>query len=76
MGVEVHGTSPRGAEEWYQARAWRWIASGAVRIGGEDQGPIGPPVPPLGVGFSEPPRRRPSITDVEVRIVRHRQRQR
>jgi hypothetical protein len=69
MGVEVHGTSPLGAEEWYQARAWRWVDGGRVTIDGEDQGPLGPPLPALGVGFSEPPPRA-AITDVAVRIRR------
>ena len=69
MSVDVHGTSPLGVEEWYQARAWRWIHDGQVRIAGEDQGPLGPPRPPLRVGFSEPPLR-PSITDVAVRLRR------
>lgn len=69
MGVETHGTSPRGAEEWYQARAWRWIQSGQVEIDGRDVGPIAAPTPALGVGFSEPPPR-PSITDVRVRVRR------
>jgi hypothetical protein len=71
MGVEVHGTSPLGVQEWYQARGWRWIRDGRVRIGGEDQGPLGPPRPALRVGFSEAPPR-PSITDVVVRIRRER----
>jgi hypothetical protein len=69
LGVEVHGTSPLGVEEWYQARAWRWIHDGRVRIAGRDQGAVGPVRPPLRVGFSEPPPR-PSITDLAVRIRR------
>jgi hypothetical protein len=69
MGVEVHGTSPLGTEEWYQARGWRWVRDGQVRIRGEDQGSLGPPQPALGVGFSEPPSRA-GITDVVVRIRR------
>ena len=73
MGVEVHGTSPIGVEEWYQARGWRWVTGGAVRIAGGPAHPPGPPTPPLGVGFSEPPPR-PSITDLEVRIRRGRPR--
>lgn len=73
LGVEVHGTSPRGAEEWYQARAWRWVREATVRVDGEDQGEVGPPTPALGVGFSEPPPRA-SITDVAVRIRRPRRR--
>ena len=69
LGVEVHGHSPRGVEEWYQARAWRWVHTGTVRIGGRDQGVLGAPRPPLGVGFSEPPPR-PAITDLTVRLRR------
>lgn len=68
MGVEVHGWSPLGVEEWYQARAWRWVHDGRVRIAGEHR-EIGPVLPPLEVGFSEVPTR-PSITDVAVRIRR------
>lgn len=71
LDVEVHGTSPLGIEEWYQARAWRWVRRGRVRIDGQDQGPLGPARPPLHVGFSEPPAR-PSITDLAVRIRRPR----
>ena len=71
LGVEVHGTSPLGIEEWYQARAWRWIHDGRVRIAGEDHGRLGPARPPLHVGFSEPPPQ-PGITDVAVRIRRPR----
>ena len=67
--VEVHGTSPLGVEEWYQARAWRWIHDGRVRVDGRDQGAVGPVRPPLRVGFSEPPPR-PSITDLAVRVRR------
>ena len=69
LGVEVHGTSPLGVEEWYQARGWRWIHGGRVRIAGHDQGAVGPVRPPLRVGFSEPPPR-PSITDLAVRVRR------
>lgn len=71
MGVEVYGTSPLGIEEWYQARAWRWVHDGRLSIGGEDRGPLGPALPALRVGFSEPPPR-PSITDLVVRIRRPR----
>jgi hypothetical protein len=71
MGVEVYGTSPLGIEEWYQARGWRWVDAGQVRIDGVDQGAIGRVEPPLNVGFSEPPPR-PSITDLAVRIRRNR----
>jgi hypothetical protein len=71
MGVEVHGTSPTGVEEWYQARGWRWVSGGTVRIAGGPAAPPGPPRPRLAVGFGEPPPQ-PSITDLEVRVRRAR----
>jgi hypothetical protein len=69
MGVRTAGTSPTGVREWYQTRGWRWVQSGAGSIDGDD---LGDPIPierPLGVGFSEPPRR-PSIVAVKVTIER------
>lgn len=69
MGVHTAGTSPTGAREWYQTRGWRWVERGAGSIDGHD---LGDPVEiarPLGVGFSEPPRR-PSIVSVKVTIER------
>jgi hypothetical protein len=68
MGVETWGTSPTGVHEWYQAARWRPVRAGGARRGGADLGPPGPVDPPVGVGFSEPPRR-PSL--VEVRTVLH-----
>lgn len=67
MDVTTHGTSPSGVEEWYQARAWRWVRSGYGKIDGADLGEMRPVDPPVGVGFSEPPTR-PSIVDVAVRL--------
>ncbi len=67
MGVNTVGVSPTGAREWYQTRGWRWVSDGTAQIDDED---LGPPVAftsPVGVGFSEPPRR-PSIVSVNVTI--------
>lgn len=69
MGVETHGHSPHGVEEWYQARAWRWVRRADLRLAGEPLGEFEAPRPPLRVGFSEPPPRA-SITDVAVRLRR------
>ena len=69
MGVETWGTSPRGATEWYQASAWRWVVSGACRVRGVDRGGPSKLASPMGVGFSEPPPR-PSIVSVRVTIDR------
>lgn len=69
MQVEAYGLSPRGAREWYQATAWRWVGDGSAVVGGRDLGPPRPFDEPVGVGFSEPPRR-PSIVTVTVAIDR------
>lgn len=69
MGVVTAGVSPTGVREWYQTRGWRWVVEGSGSLDGEE---LGAPVPierPLGVGFSEPPRR-PSIVSVKVTIER------
>ena len=60
MQVEAYGLSPRGAREWYQATAWRWVGDGSAVVGGRALGQPRPFDEPVGVGFSEPPRR-PSI---------------
>lgn len=57
MGVRTFGTSPSGVREWYRAVGWRPVLAGAGSLDGRDLGSIGPLDPPLGVGFSEPPRR-------------------
>jgi hypothetical protein len=69
LGVEIHGVSPRDVEEWYQARAWRWIDDARILVAGHPQPGITPPRPPLHVGFSEPPPR-PSITALTVQLRR------
>lgn len=67
MGVETFGTSPTGATEWYQTSGWRWVLGGHASIDGDDLGAPGPVDRPVGVGFSEPPRRA-SIVSVRVTI--------
>ena len=67
MGVEVFGTSPTGAREWYQASGWRWVTDATAAIDGHDLGPMVGFSAPVGVGFSEPPRR-PSVVTVRVTI--------
>jgi hypothetical protein len=54
--------------EWYQAARWRPVRAAGARRDGRDLGPAGDVWPPVGVGFSEPPRK-PSL--VEVRTVLH-----
>mgnify|MGYP006101231725 FL=1 len=67
MGVQTFGTSSRGVKEWYQARKWRWVRSGSASLDGYDLGPASPFDKPIGVGFSEPPRK-PAIVDIQVTI--------
>lgn len=67
MDVQTFGVSSQGVREWYQARGWRWVESGHATLDGVDLGAPGPVAAPLGVGFSEPPRR-PSIVTVDVTI--------
>lgn len=69
MGVETYGTSPTGSVEWYQASGWRWVEEAEGTLDGNDLGAMAPLWPPVGVGFSEPPRR-PSIVSVAVTIER------
>ncbi len=68
LGVEAVGTSPRGVREWYQARWVRRVVEAEARIGGRDLGAFGDVWPPVGVGFSEPPRF-PSLVRVDTRVV-------
>ncbi len=74
MGLRTFGTSPTGVREWYQALAWRPVVTGAARLDGRSLGALGPVEPPLGVGFSEPPRRpsmvlvRPVLEDPSGRL--------
>jgi hypothetical protein len=67
MGVEACGVSPTGVREWYQSRGWRWVESATGSLDGDDLGRSTQIATPLGVGFSDPPRR-PSIVRVRVAI--------
>ncbi|MGI9595409.1 MAG: hypothetical protein ACR2QK_04575 [Acidimicrobiales bacterium] len=67
MGVEVFGTSPTGAREWYQSSGWRWVTDATAAIDDRDLGSLVEFGAPVGVGFSEPPRR-PSVVSVRVSI--------
>lgn len=55
LGVETNGVSPSGVEETYKAGRLRRITDGWAVVAGRDLGPIGPPTPACGFGFSEPP---------------------
>ncbi|MFP5320069.1 MAG: hypothetical protein ACLGI2_17475 [Acidimicrobiia bacterium] len=68
LGVETYGVSPTGVREWYRARWYRPLVEARATLGGEDLGALGPLDPPVGFGFSEPPRR-PSM--VWVRPLLH-----
>ena len=57
LGVHAYGVSPSGVREWYRTLAWRPVLAGAASLDGRPLGELGPVDPPLGVGFSEPPRR-------------------
>lgn len=63
LGVRTYGTSPTGVREWYRASSYRPVVGGWASLAGVDLGPLGPVDPPVGVGFSEPPRR-PSLVEV------------
>ncbi len=63
MGVRTFGSGPSGVREWYRALEWRPVVAGVARLDGVSLGALGPVDPPLGVGFSEPPRR-PSMVVV------------
>lgn len=63
MGVETHGVSPTGVEEWYQATAWRPVVTARASVAGHDLGGLALLDPPCRFGFSEPPRR-PALTQV------------
>jgi len=57
FGVRTYGVSPTGVEEWYRAVSYRRLLDGSASIDGRDLGPLGDIDPPIGFGFSEPPRR-------------------
>lgn len=68
LGVRTFGTSPTGVREWYQARHVRWVRAASGSVAGRDLGALTPVWPPVGVGFSEPPRR-PSIVRVRTTLL-------
>ena len=63
LGVRAYGVSPTGVAEWYRADAYRPVVAGKASLAGRDLGAVGPLDPPVGFGFSEPPRR-PAIVSV------------
>jgi hypothetical protein len=63
MGVRTYGTSPTGVREWYQAERSRPVVAATARLAGRDLGALQTRWDPVGVGFTEPPRR-PSWVDV------------
>lgn len=68
LGVEIYGVSSTGVREWYRARWYRPLVEGRATQDGRDLGAMGPLLPPVRFGFSEPPRR-PSM--VWVRPLLH-----
>ena len=68
LGVRTYGVTPTGVREWYRARWYRPLVAARATLQGRDLGPLGPLDPPVGFGFSEPPRR-PSM--VWVRPLLH-----
>lgn len=67
MGVNTYGTSSRGVEEWYQAKKLRWVKDGSVNLNGASLQSLSKFTEPLGVGFSEPPRKS-AIVEIHVTI--------
>jgi hypothetical protein len=76
LGVRTYGISPTGVREWYRARWYRPLVEARASVGGRDLGALAPLDPPVGFGFSEPPRRpsmvwvRPLLDDPTGRIER------
>ncbi len=68
LGVRTYGQSPTGVHEWYRARWYRPLVEAAASVEGRDLGGLSALEPPVGFGFSEPPRR-PSM--VWVRPLLH-----
>lgn len=67
MGVKTYGTSSRGVEEWYQAKRWRWVKDGSVKLNGINLESRSKFTEPIRVGFSEPPRKS-AIVEIHVSI--------
>ncbi len=68
LGVRTYGVSPSGVREWYRADVYRPVVEARASLDGRDLGELRPLDPPVGFGFSEPPRR-PSM--VWVRPLLH-----
>ena len=68
LGVRTFGTSPTGVRQWYRALSYRPLMAGRATVSGRDLGSLGPIVPAVGFGFSEPPRR---ASMVDVRPLLH-----
>lgn len=68
LGVRTYGVSPTGVREWYQASRWRPLRSATAAIDGTAVGEMAPVDPPVGFGFSEPPRR-PSLVTLRTLLV-------
>lgn len=62
LGVSTYGVSPTGVEEWYRALALRWVTDARAWLFGKDLGAMTEVDPPVGVGFTEPPRRPSMVT--------------
>ncbi len=55
LGVNTHGLSPTGVEEWYRTRSVRRVVDAQAILEGSDLGPLRRLVEPMAVGFSDPP---------------------
>jgi hypothetical protein len=62
LGVRTYGVSPTGVREWYRASWYRLLRESRAVLAGTDLGPLHPLDPPVGFGFSEPPRRPSMVT--------------
>ena len=77
LRVRTYGVTPTGVREWYRARWYRPVVEGRASVEGRDLGRLGPIDPPVGFGFSEPPRRpsmvwvRPLLADPSGRLLPH-----
>lgn len=65
LGVNTHGVSPTGVEEWYRTKSVRRVVDGKASLRGTDLGSLVDLDQPMEVGFSEPPRR---PTHVRLRV--------
>lgn len=67
LGVHTYGVTHSGVREWYQADVVRQVCHAEAGVAGRDLGPWGRVEPPVGVGFSEPPRR-PMVVNLHTRL--------